>query len=264
MDAIQTAHLAERIFWFVVFAGLIVLLFRLWRTGLSRTYRFFFAYLLVEVLHTVVLFFVPRETNLYGWVYIAFAPVRGVCAILVVLELYGLVLRGFRGIGTLGRWVVSGGMCLSFALALISLYPDLSNTEAAFPALLYLGAFQRGLDSALLLFLVLITAFLVWFPVPLSRNTVVHTVVFAVFFSGQAVLLLVRNILADHMETLYMISALYMGLYAICVLAWIFLLTKKGEKRTVVFGHRWRPGESDRLVGQLDALNATLLRSARK
>jgi hypothetical protein len=66
------------------------------------------------------------------------------------------------------------------------------------------------------------------------------------------------------METLYLMSTFYMGLYALCVIAWILFLTKKGEERMVVFGHRWRPGETDRLVSQLDTLNATILRTARR
>jgi hypothetical protein len=31
-----------------------------------------------------------------------------------------------------------------------------------------------------------------------------------------------------------------------------------------VFGHRWKPEDSDRLVEQLDSLNTILLRSARR
>ena len=264
MDSAHAAALVERVSWIVVYFGLVALLFRLWRANLLRKYRFFGVYLAGEILQSSVLFPISRESEAYFIVFLVFAAAQCLLAILVVLELYGLVLRGFAGIGSLGRWVVSGGMTFAFLVATVSLYPDLANPETASPALLYLASFQRGVYSALLFFLFLITVFLVWFPVPLSRNTVVHTIIFAVYFSSFSVLLLIRNVADAAMGTIYLLSTIYMVVYALCLVAWNLLLTEEGERRTIVFGHRWSPSDSNRLVGQLDTLNTALLRTARK
>ena len=37
-----------------------------------------------------------------------------------------------------------------------------------------------------------------------------------------------------------------------------------GEIKRVVVGHQWNPGDEQRLLAQLDAINASLLRSGRK
>ena len=248
--------------WVFQYAAHIVLLLRLWKLGLATTYRFFFAYLAVATVRTSGLFFLAPCTDAYGWAYVLTVPVLGVLCVLVVLELYGLVLRNHAGIVTLGRWVVSGGLILAFTVASLSLYPDLSNPTEEYPILLYFNVFQRALDSALLIFLTLITAFLVWFPVPLSRNTVLHTIVFGVFFSSNALLLLIRNVVGA--EPTRILSTISLGAESLCLLAWILFLNRKGEESRVVFGHRWRPEDSGRLVEQLNAVNSTLLRSARK
>lgn len=264
MDAAQTVAMVEQVSWFVVYCGQIVLLFRLWQANLLGRYRYFCAFIALDILQSSVLFFIPRDSNAYAISFVVFASIQCVMAVFVVLELYGLVLRGFKGIGSLGRWVTSGGMAVSFIVAMVSLYPDLANPSADSSALLYLASFQRGVYSALLFFLLLITLFLIWFPVPLSRNTVSHTIVFAVYFSAYSVLLLIRNVAGADAGTIHLLSALYEVTYALCVLAWSLLLTEEGERQTIVFGHRWSLCDSNRLIDQLDTLNATLLRTARK
>jgi len=151
---------------------------------------------------------------------------------------------------------------ISFLLAALSLYPDLSNTTARFPVLLAFHAFERAFSSALLLFMVCLTGFVVWFPVPLSRNTVLHTIVFAVSFCANSALFLIRNLFGE--EPLQLLSTTYLAVHCLCLAAWIVFLVPAGETKPVVFGHRWSLAESDKLVGQLDAINHSLARMARR
>jgi hypothetical protein len=59
----------------------------------------------------------------------------------------------------------------------------ISKPESKYPILLYIR-FQRAINFALLIYVLIIALFLFWYPVPLGRNAVVHTVVFSVnFFS---------------------------------------------------------------------------------
>jgi hypothetical protein len=110
--------------------------------------------------------------------------------------------------------------------------------------------------------LFLITAFLIWFPVPLSRNTVLHTIVFAVYFLSSSLLTLIRNVLGMELVAILNVVTLVMGLA--CSIAWVLFLTPQGEITTVTLGLRWRHGDRDRLVRQLDAINSNLLKTARK
>ena len=206
----------ESAIWVIQLATQIVLLLRLWALGVIRRYRFFSIYLAAQVSVTSVLLWVEIGTSAYGYTYALFVPVRGILAVLVVLELYSVILRDHTGIATLGRWVVSGGLAVAFTIAAISLFPDLSNPTEIELLVLYVNAFERALDSALLLFLMLITAFLIWFPVPLSRNSILHTIIFGVYFSSQALLLLIRNLVGY--ELTRVLSTISLATASLCLL----------------------------------------------
>ncbi|MBV9612562.1 MAG: hypothetical protein JO091_08820 [Acidobacteriaceae bacterium] len=42
---------------------------------------------------------------------------------------------------------------------------------------------------------------------------------------------------------------------------WVLFITPQGETVPVRLGHRWDRKEQDRLIGQLEAMNASLLRA---
>jgi hypothetical protein len=45
---------------------------------------------------------------------------------------------------------------------------------------------------------------------------------------------------------------------------WLVGLNRRGEEKDIVVGHQWNPGDDQRLLEQLGAINARLLRSGRK
>ena len=182
----------------------------------------------------------------------ATAPVIAILQVLVVLELYSLVLQRHPGIRTLGRWVVTGGLLLGLLITVLTLVPDFSNVEQKYQWVLYCSIFERTVASTLLLFLVAITSFLIWFPVPLSRNAVFHALLFGVYFSGGAMLLMLRNVVGP--EIIRTLSTVNLLLAVCCFVAWGVLLSRRGEERVVIVGHRWRPGADQRLVDQLQAI----------
>lgn len=253
---------AEHALWLLVAVAQLVLLGRLSEQGLIRRYRFFALYIGVQVFEAGLLFLLRPGTSAYGWVYAAFVPLIGLCATLAVLELYELVLRDYAGIRSLARWAISGSLALALAVAALTLSPDLSNPAEAYPLIRAFHVFQRVLYSALFLFLLFATAFLFWFPLPLNRNIILHTVVFLASFAGRSGTLLLRNV--GGVELRLLASTVNLAIAATCLLVWILFLTRSGEQRMVVPGHRWRPSEADRLAEQLDSINATLLRTARK
>lgn len=265
----------ERYLWLISTVGFLVLYIRLRHDGLHRTYRFFEAYVLFRVVRAVALAAIgpigsvlARDSSrafasdLYGWLWVATEPALWVLYILVVLELYGLVLQKYKGIASLGRWAIFGGLGLALAVSSLTLSADLGNRGEKFPIILYTAVIHRGVASSLVIFLLLITAFLSWYPVPLSRNVVVHSIAYAVYFLSMTINLLVRNISGGQLTELT--NILSSAMCIVCLGVWICFLNRRGEAETVRVRQQWRPTDEQHLMEQLDAINSTLLRAARK
>jgi len=254
----------EQALWLLAMAGRAVLLARLASQGIVSTYKYFTGWLAFDSLRSVVLWVFAGDpsTLTYAWVYVSTVPVLGVLQVLVILELYTLVLRNHPGIARFGRRSIAGALAVALLVATLTLFPDFSNPYQEHAFLLYAAIFERAVCSALLLALAAVTAFLVWFPVPLNRNTVVHSLVFAVFYLSGAILLLFRNLMG--VEVIRILSTANVAITTCCYFTWCILLTKGGERRSVVFGHRWRLEDEERLMQQLNAVNETLLKSSRK
>jgi len=257
----------------VTAAGFLVLYVRLRRQELHRVYRVFAAYVLFRVARLVVLATLPRlwyfvhrqpyhpyENNAYGWIWALSEPVMWTLQILVVLELYSLVFQNHKGIASLGRWTVLTGLTIAVALSSITLPSELSHSAVTYVILRWCSLAERGVDASLVVFLLLITAFLVWFPVPLNRNVVLYSMVYALYFIAGTLAELANNL--GGLATWNVVSLATKGLDLVCLSLWIVYLSRAGEAKTVVFNHTWTPEREELLMRQLGAINASLLRSA--
>jgi len=86
-------------------------------------------------------------------------------------------------------------------------------------------------------------------------------VVYAVFFLSSTVALLLRTLLG--MRVAASVNTALIIFSACSVLAWLVFLTPAGEKIQDKQS-RMEPEQEKRLLGQLDVLNATLLRVSRQ
>ena len=252
----------ERFLWFGNTLLGVVLLLRLVLLRLHRIYLWFFYYLCTSVVQSLLGIDLMADPHRYAWLYILSQPLIWFLFILIVLELYSLVLKNHRGIASLSRWTLMAGLGISIAISFFTLLPDLHRIEGPYPVLLYYSVIERGIISSLVVFLLLILAFLVLYPVPLSRNLLVHAVVYCVYFLSSTLTLFIRHMAG--FATTRTVSTMLIGLTTLCLMAWIAFLRRTGEVRTIIVGHRWRPEDEERLVEQLDAINSVLLRSARK
>jgi hypothetical protein len=236
--------------------------YHLYRSGLYCRYRFFFWYFLFRVPNTAwPLFFSDTKSFTYFYFWLATEPIAWLFYIAIVLELYRLVLEKHKGLYTLGRWAMFLGLGVSAAVSVISLIPrmTLALTEQSKTMFAYL-AVQRGLALGLALFLLFMMGFLVLYTVPLSRNVKVHARVYTVFFFSKFLIFLLQSLWGLHSYD--KLSTWADGVTALCILAWFFLLTPKGEE--VLTSHPILNAEHERrLLLQLDALNATLLKSSK-
>ena len=126
----------------------------------------------------------------------------------------------------------------------------------------YLFIFERPILSSLLIFVLLITGFLVYYPVPIGRNAMVYLIGYAAYFVGEAASIFFLNNLGYYSNR--WLSNLTMGFFVICLMFWLFGLNPQGEEKNVVVGHQWNPADDQRLLAQLEAINASLSRSGRK
>jgi hypothetical protein len=244
----------------------ILLIVRLSHTGLWRRYTCFFSLLCASVAQSLIHLPLKPNSREYAWAYLVTQPVIWILYILVVLELYSLVLKSHQGIATLGRWVLLVGSAVAVSLSMLSLVADLPSSAGQSNPLLaclaYYTVIERGLAASLVLFLLIIVAFLAWFPVPLSRNIILYATLYTAYFLGSSMMLLVRNVMGVKLTPV--VSACLIGVLDLCLLGWVLLLNPEGEKQTVVLRRRWCSQDEERLVEQLDSLNATLLRATRK
>jgi hypothetical protein len=177
---------------------------------------------------------------------------------LVVLELCSLIFSDYQGIQALGRWIVYGSLALSVLLSTITVLPTwVRSTEERFSMQRFLMV-ERGIDFAIVLLLLLLLAFLVLFPIQLRKNVIVHSVLFAVFFTTHSMGILIVNLTGYQLGI--SVSTCLMGVSLSCIIGWLVLMSRAGEQKIMAIRHPV-PVDENRLVAQLAEINATLMRA---
>jgi len=236
--------------------------FKLCRIGLYRRYRFFFAYLVFRVPCMSWGLFLDITGTRYLWLFTKSEPIIMLFYVLIVLELYRLVLERYQGLYTLGRWVMVAAMTIAVAISMMSLRAATAQQiqKFSFWVIFELRAEAR-VDLALVVFILLIIWFLSRYPIRVNRNVVVHTIIYSIFFFANSLGLVFwffqMNIKDDRINTILM------GISSACAVAWWIGLTAKGEEVQVHLPSLG-PGAEQRVLQQLEALNATLLKASRK
>lgn len=259
MSSAEVVHSIE----LVILAGCALTSIKLLYTGLYTRYRALLAYVVFRFLYTTALVFIFNNPHTagYGWFWIFTEPIIWLFHTLVVIELYSLILEKHKGLYTLGRWVLYGGLSIAILISGLALLPQLTGGRAQRSHLIpYYLAVERGVDFSLLIFLLLILLWLTRYPVPLSRNVMVHSVVYSVLFLSNTVGMLGRVIFGLNLSD--SVSTFVMGVGAVCIYVWFFFLTRKGEEVRInlpIFG----PEHEERILNQLEAINKTLLKVSR-
>lgn len=237
--------------------------FKLWRTGLYRRYVALFGYLVLRFLFflLVLFWFSDLRSAAYQKFYIITQPLGWIFSILIVRELYTLVLEKFKGLATLGRWFQYAGLTIALLISGLALLPQMrSGTAQRSVVLGYFYAIERGVDCALLVFLLLLLVWLSRYPVPLSRNLLIHSMVYSTLFLSGSVGLFARVFFGFQLSR--EVSTAMLGVLTACILTWLICLSERGEEVRLSVP-RFGPEEEKRILNQLEALNSTLLRISR-
>jgi len=237
--------------------GLLGVIVKLTLNRLDRVYPYFFLFLIAEALQSILPFAINYGTPLYRVVFLVSQAIILCFFSLIVLELYSNVLRGWTGIANLARRYTMSAIGVAIFISLLLL--GMEQTARTFTAGFLV--FERSIVSSLVLFVLLITLFLVYYPVPVSKNVVVYFTGYVTYFLCRSAGLLAQN---AGVANLTMLNTILLAVWAACVLFWLIFLNRAGENKSVVPGHRWAPQEEARLLQQLQSINASLLRTARK
>lgn len=231
-------------------------------SGLYRRYRFFLVYLVSLVPYGICLLVLDVHSGSYQKFWTVTTPLFWLLYVLVVFELCGLILERHKGLYTLGRWAMYAGLAVAVSVSVLSLLPHITPATPQRSRIMgYILATERGVDFSLALFILLILLFLTRYPVPLSRNVVIHSVVFSLFFLSNTLGILLYSVFGLHVNS--EVNLFLMGICSACMVGWLVLLNAKGEEvrlRTMQFGR----GDEERILFQLDSLNDTLLRASHK
>lgn len=253
--------LIQRSLWLLGTLLQFLLVGRLFRLGLAYKYRFFLAYLVFDSIRSLVGWFYSSGSIFYRNLWRATEPAIWFLYVLVVLELCSLIFKDYRGIQALGRWIVYGSLAFSVLLSIITVLPTwVHSAEEPFSLQRFL-MIERGIDFAVVVLLLLLLGFLVLFPVQLSRNVIVHSVLFAIFFTTSSMGILVVNLTSYRLGL--SVGTCLMGVTALCFIGWLSLMSRAGEEKIMAIRHPV-PVDENRLVSQLAEINATLLRARKQ
>jgi hypothetical protein len=262
MQQPHSIWMLEKSLWGLNLLASAFVVWRLHFLGLRKTYRYFFGGMVLAVIRTAILFPLSPSTKLYYQVWISTQPLLWLAYLLIVSELYFLSLKSYRGIYSLTRWFLFGAVATAVIISAITVLPTITVAPVRYPMPYYYALIERGIATSLAIFLLLLLLLVTWFTIPLSRNLLTHCTVYSVYFFANNVISLYRQLGGIDASSLSNISKLTVALG--CYYCWAFLLSSNGEERTASL-HLGRSAlDEKRLLGQLEDLNATLLRAARK
>jgi hypothetical protein len=253
--------LITRVFLAISILGCSLTVLRLLLSGLCRRYQVFTWFFAFRALYDLWPLLLPPKSDTYFYFFIITEPIIRLFCIFAVLELYRLALQRYKGLYTLGRWVMYGASLISVIVSVLMLLPHITPTMPQ--KSMYLGyayGFNRGVDFSLTIFILLMLIFLSRYPITLSRNLVVHASLYSIYFLSSGTYGFVRRAIGGGSANT--LNLVFSGIVAACTVAWFFLLTPEGEgvKAARI---RFSPEYETRMLEKLDALNQMMLNSGK-
>ncbi len=244
----------ERWLWYLNIAGDVAVVATLAARGLVHAYRLLFLYFLADLLQSAAGLLFPEH---YFWAYVGGQAVKFLLSIAFVLDLYGRILAPQPALAKFGRRTVAVLLAVSIAVSLPGTLVGLARAMDPDRVATALSKVERTGDFTSGVLLLLMTAFLLWFPVKVRRNVAAYVSGFIVYFLARGIALVAFDVWRQY-QGLFDGAALAVAFG--CMAFWTIALRPEGEKAVMVTGHRWNPREAERLSLQLDTLNARLER----
>jgi hypothetical protein len=252
-----------------------VLIVKLLSLRLHSVYRIFCYFLVFDLFASLISFteaYIHNPRLDYRITWICLRVVAWILSLSMVYALLNAVLVTFPGVLRLSRRLLNVTLIAVGVLALVTANLDssisgssgfLSNfVDPIGKAVRATLDVERAICSVALLMLVVVLTFILWFPVPLPRNLAMFSFGFVVYFAAKTGLLLTRGWWSR--ESFRVVSDTVPFILAGCYACLIMFITQRGETTPVKLGHSWQSQDQDRLLAQLESMNAALLRGARR
>lgn len=238
-------------------ALLVALIVRLWLAGLQRKYPYFFSYILTQAVQAAVLLAIPFDSRAYVWTWVVSEALNACFYVLIVNELYKVVLGDLPGIATVLRRYFRATVTIAMVISLLVLSLEEAPRNSVSTVLLV----ERAIVLSVVIFILLITVFLVLYPVRLNRNVAAYSIGYSVYFVVKTAGLFIRT--SGH-YVMRQISTVLMAVSCACVLFWIFSLSRRGEKRLMIIGHKWTQKDEDLVISKIKEINDNLVSTGKK
>lgn len=249
----------------------LVLALRLLALKLHTVYRVFCLFLIFEVAASGVALWIqlanPHAVD-YRIVWLGFAPVGWILYVALIYTLLKALLEKFPGILNFSRKVLHFSFAAAAVIGVATAYPEFLAQERTVGPVQTLGRLveagmvgERIFSMVVALALIATLAFILWFPVRMPRNLAVFSVGFIVYFVAKTSLLLVYSFWPG--LDLAVLNAATLLTISFCLLYFLIFINKAGEEIPARLGHAWNAAEQQRLIAQLEAMNAALLRAGR-
>jgi hypothetical protein len=236
----------------------VVLLTRIAYIGLAKSYPALTVWLGANVVVSLLPLAMHMDVKFYYWFYLCAESLTLILYVFTVLELYGKVLRDLAGIASAARLAIPVIVTAS-TIGSASLFA-FEGRPARYIDWLY--RVDRTVVTTLILFVLMITAVMVWFPIRVSRNTAVYSVGYAAYMVPKAAALFINNAVGH--GPLRFTGAVCMAACTLCLVFWAVALDGTKETSVVSLGRSFNPAAESRLLAQLEAINRSLLRAAQK
>jgi len=247
-----------------------LLIGKLWKSGLYRSYHTFWLFLIVDLVGSYAWLISrvdPRHLD-YRVVWLCTSiPVWSLTLSMVYRHMEKILIN-LPGIAKLSRTFLNGAYIFAVVVGVTVSYVQYGSRDhsASQKLLAYLSALGISLAGAfatvaLLIFLAMLT-FLVWFPVSVPKNVASLTAGLLLYFTAKTVLLLAPNALSH--ETVRLISLCITVVSSICFAFWVVLITPEGENSVSKLHLPWKNADKERLIRQLELMDESLIHAARR
>lgn len=249
----------------------ICLVLRLHALRLHSIYRVFCIFLLFDVFSSLIALYELSSKNAlldYRLTWMSLRLVAWILTFWMVYVFISAVLHSLPGILNFSRKLLNYILPIAIIIAALSFRPEYGASGLSVmsdPIDHALGIaiiLERVVATIALLVFTAILAFVLWFPVQMPRNLAVFSVGLVFYFGAKVALLLIHSYV-PHASADLVNNGISLVLSA-CFIYWGIFIRADGESTPVRMGHSWRKHEQERLIGQLEALNAALLNLGRR
>ncbi len=254
----------ENILWLSFVMAQVAVLGRLTFERLLRVYQVLSIYLLTDATRFVVFLLLPPGRKYSAWLFVISQPVIWVLETCVLIELCLLIFRSHAGLARVGRWVIASGLAAAFLVSMATApsTAPVADPNDSFKILFYYTAVERILDIGMVVFLLIMTVFLAWYPFTLNRNILVYFAGWAFSFIARSAAVVIPLATGRHITRTTNLVLEVVDL--LCMMMWLVLINKAGENAERVSGYNWQPEHREQVRAQLQAMNDFLKKSQRQ